>query len=70
MKRWIIHIVTQYRLKKFFNAFEAMYKSVYKNEKKNNPAVNSHELRMKMWNDLHELASMQWQWDNIKGNYN
>lgn len=67
MKELFARIITQHRLKKIFNAFESMYKSVYRTEKKNNPDIDGHELRMEMWNSLHELASTQWQWNNIKG---
>lgn len=58
--KWITH---QFNI--IFNSFEKMVDSVYKTESRNDPNINKDELRLKMWNTLHNTAARRWNWNKI-----
>ncbi len=65
IKQWIIHKWCFRHFDKIFKTFDKMVDEVYKTEKKKNPNVNKDELRLKMWNFLHDTAERKWQWNII-----
>ena len=65
IKQWIIHKWYFRHFDKIFNTFDKMVNKVYKAEKKKNPNVNKDELRLEMWDSLHDRAKQMWQWNII-----